>query len=462
MSSDAPEINPDDLEPTIDIDLKLQKRILQLHAILKTADHYTLLGVSPLADKKDIRTAYFDLMNLYHADKYYGKKLGSFAPKLQQIVQTLTKASDTLSRKKTRAEYDAYLASRQSTLGARTSVVPRAQSSRPPYPGGSIPSARPAVAPIDFIPQIPRAPRAPALHDGDRLTPSSMSAPNNPAPSASASLRSAPPRSAPNTGGPSSSNPNSSDPNSSDPSGSGPNSVGAPPRSGAVSQDAARRMLARKMGHRGTVVPGAVRAERPSPPPTASARQAIEADLRQRFDARRNPGKKHLEKYLAMAEDAHQKGDWPGAVSAMKLAAQAAPDDPGVLARQAAIQQEADRALAPRFLEQARYEEKDGHPERAARSYERAAQGQNSAELFEKAARCLLRLSRLSDTDKRKVVEMARKSVALDNRSADYRLTLARAYDASGMRTSAQGEVRRALELEPNNKDAKELQKALK
>lgn len=428
MSSDAPEINPDDLEPTIDLDLKLQKKILQLHAILKTADHYTLLGVTPLADKKEIRTAYFDLMNLYHTDKYYGKNLGNFTPKLQQIVQTLTKASDTLSRKKSRIEYDEYLASRQSTLGARTSVIPRAASSHPPREADASRSSMPPGGLGGGAPQIPRAPLTPKISD---LGPFSV---ERPVPS-------------------------------SDPI---PNSAVPSQRSGPVSQDAARRMLARKMGGRalgggnGFGAGGAAKAERPSPPPTASVRQAVEADLRQRYDARKNPGKLHLAKYLNMAAASVAQGDWSQAVSSMKLAVQAAPDDPAVIARQAEVQQQADRALAPRFLEQARYEEKDGHPERAARSYERAAQGKNSAELFEKAARCLLKLGHLSDVDKRKVVELARKSVTLDNRTADYRVTLARAYDVAGMRTSAQGEVRRALELEPNNKDAKELQKALK
>lgn len=428
MSSDAPEINPDDLEPTIDLDLKLQKKILQLHSILKTADHYTLLGVTPLADKKEIRTAYFDLMNLYHTDKHYGKNLGSFAPKLQQIVQVLTKASDTLSRNKTRIEYDEYLASRQSTLGARTSIIPRPpQSSHPPEGASISRSSMPPGAAYGGTPQIPKAPPTPTISDSnsfsvERRTPSSDPAPN---------------------------------------------SAVVSPRTGAVSQDAARRMLARKMGARafgGNAVGlgGAARAEHPSPPPAASSRQALEADLRQRYDARKNSGKAHLTKYLSMAAAAIQQGEWSQAVSAMKLAVQVAPDDPTVLARQAEVQQQADRALAPRFLEQARYEEKDGHPERAARSYERAAQGKNSAELFDKAAKCLLKLGRLSDADKRKVVELARKSVTLDNRTADYRVTLARAYDVAGMRTSAQGEVRRALELEPNNKDAKELQKALK
>jgi tetratricopeptide (TPR) repeat protein len=144
------------------------------------------------------------------------------------------------------------------------------------------------------------------------------------------------------------------------------------------------------------------------------------------------------------------------------VAAQAAPDDLVVQKRMAEVITLADRALAPKFLEQARYEEKDGQFDRAARSYERAARGKESAELFDKAAQCLLRSAYRAEDDKRKLVELARKCVTLDNRCADYRLTLARAYDVAGMRTSAQGEVRRALELEPDNKHAKELQKALK
>ncbi len=434
MNIKPPEINPDDLEPTIDIDLSVQKKILQLYAILATADHYTLLGLTPSAEKKEIKAAYFERMNLFHTDKFYGKNIGSFGPKLQKIVQTLTKASDTLSRKKTRAEYDAYLSSRTTTIGARTSVAPAARSSHPPAAADR--PQRPAVAPVDIFPQIPRAPRAPQVSDprpppaNQQVSPSNMTSP----PSAPVESK----------------------------------AVVTPPRTpgGPASQDAARRMLARKMGAR-AARPGATPnatagGQRPSPPPAASTREALEADLRQRFDARRNPGKLQIDKYVKMADDAVNQENWSEAVSAIRLAAQAAPDDPKVQTRLQEIQSQADRALAPQFLAQAKYEEKDGRPERAARSYERAARGTNSAELFEKAARCLLKVGRLSDSDKRKVVEMARKSVTLDNRAADYRLTLARAYDVAGMRTSAQGEVRRALELEPNNKDAKELQKALK
>src|SRR5690606_29874717 len=67
------EVNPDDLEPTIDIDLKTQKRILILFSNLEKLDHYELLGVSTTDDKKVIKNAYFDRMNEFHVDKFYGK-----------------------------------------------------------------------------------------------------------------------------------------------------------------------------------------------------------------------------------------------------------------------------------------------------------------------------------------------------------------------------------------------------
>jgi curved DNA-binding protein CbpA len=415
--SNFPEINPDDLEPTIDIDLQTQKRVLQLHSILETADHYQLLGVERSAEKKEIKNAYFALMNKFHADKFFGKNIGGFETRLQQIVQKLTKASDTLSRKKTKAEYDNYLASRENTLGARTSVAPRARSSDIPAEERA---SRPAVAPIDVIPQIPKAPRAPTI--AEPKEPDSEKGKRPPSSDQVAAVSQ---------------------------------------RSPAEKREAAKRLLARKMGRRGVSAP----ARRSSPPPAADpsqVRRAVQEDLKKRYEARTNSGKGQVEKYVRLAEAAANEGDWAAAVNSIKMASQAAPDDPDVARKTALIQEQADRSLAPKFLEQAKYEEKDGHYERAARSYERAARGKNSASLFEKSALCLLKLGRLGDEGKRKVVELARKSVTLDNRSADYRLTLAKAYDVAGMRTSAEGEVRRALELEPNNKDAKDLQKALK
>jgi tetratricopeptide (TPR) repeat protein len=425
------EVNPDDLEPTIDIDLKTQKRILVLFGKLEKLDHYQLLGLPLEAEKKEIKHAYFDCMNEFHLDKFYGKNIGAFGPRLQKIVQFLTRASDTLSRKKTRAEYDRYLASRKQTLGARESIPP-APRSAPPQGQATTRTSRPAVAPIDVV-NIPRAPRAPDIAASEH---GASTAPTEIAQAKSLQDPTPTPAQAPVDG----------------------------PKRGNTRADAARRLLARKMGGR----PPAKRpgSPRPSAPPPgaspAAVREALDADLKARFDARRNQGRDIVTKYTAIADEARKLGDWGAAVGAIRTAAQAMPDDPDLIKRVQQIQSQADEALAPRFLEQGKYEEREGSYERAARSYERAARGKNSAELYCRAAKCLLRASRLDDENKRKLVEMARKSVSLDNREVDYRLTLAKAYDVTGMRTSAQGEVRRALELDPANKDAKELQKALK
>lgn len=468
MEFTSEEGNPDDLEEGIDIDLPTQRKILGLVARLESVDHYTLLGVDPSSEKKDIKRAYFDRMNEFHLDKFYGKKIGSFGPRLQKITQQLTKASDTLSRNKTRAEYDAYLASRNQTLGARDSIPPHVRSSIPPAEHRSRPS-RPAVAPIDFVQNIPRAPKTPQI-EGTAPSPSGAGAVSRQpefAPKNSPEARSpvpgarqgAPPQAAAHH---SASSPDANERPSPEPP--------ASPR--PASHEAARRLLARKMGRPMRPAPGS--GPRGGGPPqgegqpstpkatTVEGRRALDADLKARFDARRNQGQQLAAKYRLIAEEARAKGDWGAAVGAIRNAAQAMPDDPALQVEATEYQNEADRALAPRFLEQGKYEEKEGSYDRAARSYERAARGKNSAELFDRAAKCLLKLGHLSDDDKRKLVDLARKSVSLDNRHVDYRLTLAKAYDVTGMRTSAQGEVRRALELDPSNKDAKELQKAFR
>lgn len=451
------EINPDDLEPTIDIELASQKKILRLLDLVAYADHYQLLGVSSTAEKKEIKEAYFSLMNELHPDKFYGKDLGSFAPRLTRLIEALTKANDVLGRKKTRAEYDTYLASRQGTLGARTSVVPQAPSSAPGGPPESAPPRadseqpsgettaqsassppprrqRPAVAPIDVFPSIPKAPKTPQIDGIDKLgeaPPTKTQAQAEPPPTSASSL---PPSNAPGESG-----------------------TARTPRS-----DAARRLLARKMGRRLSPAANTRTSPPPAPPDREAVKSAVRADLKARYDAKHGRSPAQAAKYLRLGEEAFANRDWASAVNSFRMAVAAAPDDKQLAARLEVVQLTADRELAPKFIEQAKYEEKDGRPERAARSYERAAVGLRSADLFNKGAVCLLKAKVSESEDQRKAVEMARQAVNLDNRNVAYRLTLARAYDAAGMRTSAQGEARRAIELEPNNDEAKQLAKELR
>jgi len=430
----SPDIDSTALEPDIDIDLEAQTRILELAARLDTDDHYVLLGVAYNADKSEIRKAYFDLMNVYHSDKYFGKKIGMFGSVLLRITNVLTRAGDTLGRNRSRAEYDAYLESRRGTLGARLSIVPQAPDSTNPDPlrpqVSSRESGRPAVAPIDIFPQFPRTPGPPTIDLGEDLVEANFGRDEaNGAPTELDAARLGPSPSPLDRPSP-------------------PPARPSPPPS-----DAARKLLARKMGKR--------------PKGTASAdpqrvREAIRADLKTRYDNKKNEAEEQVQKLLGKSEVARSSGDWSGAVASVRKAAELRPDDPTVQARLVAVQAEADRALAPRFLEQGHYEEREGHFARAARSYERAARGKDSAQLFNKGAECLLHLETLSDSEKRTLVELARNAVTRDHSVAQYRVTLARAYSVAGMKSSALGEVKRALELEPENQQAKSLLKSLK
>ena len=378
-----------------------------------------------------------------------------------KITDVLTRASDTLTRNKTRSEYDAYLENRRGTLGARASITPEAPDSNRPSSSpiefvnsDIVTGGRPAVAPIDIIPRFPKAPKAPIIDldstsevDIDRSSENdihsyeiefSLETPRHESP------HNAPP-----------SDPTSSDSMTSDRATIEPRSdQPSTRRSSADANATARRLLARKMGLRSK-----------SPVPVANTEQvrdAVRADLKARYDARKLEQVEKIRKLLAKSEVARSAGDWSSAVAGVKMAAELSPDDLNIQRRLTSIQSEADRALAPRFLEQAKYEEKEGQFARAARSYERAAMGKDSATLFNKGAECLLRLSILSDGEKRILVEFARNAVTRDQQRAQYRVTLARAYDVAGMKTSALGELKRALELEPENQSAKLLQKSLK
>ena len=107
--------DPSELDEPADLDSERKHRILDTFARLSTASHYELLGVLRDADKKAIKAAYYDVVALFHPDKYFGKNLGAFKPKLEKIFQRVTEAHDTLTRAASRAEYDSYLSSQEAT-----------------------------------------------------------------------------------------------------------------------------------------------------------------------------------------------------------------------------------------------------------------------------------------------------------------------------------------------------------
>lgn len=101
--------DPPELSEDVDLDLERRRYILDAHGQLARIHHYALLGVSRTADKKAVKDAYFRLAGLVHPDSYFGKRLGSFKPKMELLFARITEAYETLSRDETRTAYDAQL-----------------------------------------------------------------------------------------------------------------------------------------------------------------------------------------------------------------------------------------------------------------------------------------------------------------------------------------------------------------
>ena len=126
MPADPPEPSED-----VDLDPERRKYVLDAHARLAKLTHYELLGVGRGADKKAIKRAYFALAAVVHPDRYFGKKLGSYKPKMEALFARISLAFETLSDKNKRARYDAMLgAPPASSAGPAAPLDPKVAAQR--------------------------------------------------------------------------------------------------------------------------------------------------------------------------------------------------------------------------------------------------------------------------------------------------------------------------------------------
>ncbi|HEY3235984.1 MAG TPA: DnaJ domain-containing protein, partial [Polyangiaceae bacterium] len=206
-----------------------------------------------------------------------------------------------------------------------------------------------------------------------------------------------------------------------------------------------RRALARKLGgsRPGRSSPHATPAVDP-----AAIQQKVAEDLKARYEHRmKSARQQQLDRFLKTADQALAEKRPMSAVNALRIAVSLSPGDATLVERLEQVQKVAYAEMSAQFAEQAAYEERAGRWSEAARSYERASLGNPQPNFLERAAHCLLE----AGGEVRQAVEHAKKAVSMLPNLAHSRLTLARAYLAAGLRTSALGELERAAALAPGD-----------
>jgi len=401
--------DPRELDEEADLTLDRKHEILAAYYSLEEASHYELLKVSPRADKKAIKAAYFQVVNVFHPDRYFGKKLGSFKTKLEQVFARLTEAQDVLTRQASRDEYDAYLATKR-----RTSELDGLLNGE--SVAGEVERAQARI-------------EQEALREPARITQPKLPSFGEPKDAEPEVRRFRP--SQQNLG-------RLSDP------------------------ELRKKALARKL--RGSGAPpvrtsGPVPAVKPTPDDQAKFRESVETNFKAHYQARLVAAKEQqIRHYLDRANAAQANKDPVSAMNALKIAVQLDPDNSALAEHLEQVQLEATRGLADSYLQQAEYERREGRLERAARNYEKAALGTGGHALYDRAASCLLE----ANADMKRAGALSRKAVELAPERSEYRITLARIYAAAKMLNSAVMEAERAVKLAPEDETAKNWLKRIK
>ncbi|WP_437329144.1 DnaJ domain-containing protein [Sorangium sp. So ce381] len=471
-----PLYDPAELDEPVELAPDRKRRILDLYYRLEDLSYYALLGVADQADKKQIKSAYYQLAPEFHPDTYFRKQLGSYKPKIEAIFTRITLAHDALTSKQRRAEYDAYLEQthKNRTMAALIEQTPRDiatittavdatvraafadprdmgaspgrySSERAPAEQGASAASSGAAAPVQPSPAQPPAGGSPD-NGGAPARSAAPASPVAPAPTAkdrretfarklTGGLRRHPP------GAPSASAAAASG------AASAPAAATAAPR--AATPPAASTVAP------GTAVAPAASAGAPAAPQktpsgvrSPESIRAVEA-LKARYEnARKDALRSQIARYSEVARAALERSEFASAANAYRIAASLAPEDAELQRASAEVERLAAVALADGYLKQAEYEAQNGRWVDAALSYVKVCNGRpDDAGAHERVAYATLQAGEST----RRAVEFARRAVELVPASVEYRLTLALSYAAAGLAKSAAGELERAAELAGND-----------
>jgi curved DNA-binding protein CbpA len=406
-----------------------KRRVLVAFYGLEGKNYYQLLGVDQDADKKEVRSAYFELSRLFHPDSMFGKDLGTFKTKMETVFKRLTEAYEVLGRSQRRKEYDEYLASMVTTsvLQNRFDSVEsqvRALSTAPPQH------------------QRPQTPVAEASAN------SGVSSGGTPA-SAARVVHKTPPPVQPQPAAAAAA-----------PDQRRISQVGQrPPATLEERKAQARERLRRsfagsasQVGSTSAAVPN--RAAQQSQPMATSA----SADRTRQTGARQSSvgagGIEAVLAHLRRAKDAEAAGDLLGAAAALQAALALQPEHKDLQAQYERVSSAVTRKLAENYEKQARYEEKQAKWAAAAVSWERVSDGRpESAEASRAVAESLLKAS----GDMTKAQRYATRAVDLAPHDPSNVVVLARVFIAVGLRSQARRELEKAVKLDPQNAMIKDL-----
>jgi len=396
-------VEPGEAQESSDLDPERRRKVLDLFANLGERDYYALLGVVPTAEKREIKRAYYALAPDYHPDKFFGKRLGSYKPKMEAIFAHLTYAYETLSSAERRAEYDAYLAAQQQTRS-----IEELLSSTPAEPAGTASPAGPlSVGRVPVSVPAPRSGSSPSFDGRPATVPPGSSPPRTP-----------------------------------------------------QDEKARRLALARKLGVTRSSVPPERRSKPPQVPPSDPSNPAAAAqELKRMREASIDQGRRsQVRRYIESAEAA-LKDNPAAAANAYRLALTIEPNNPEIIHAHEQASQLAAVALAGGYLKQAEYEARSGHWREAARSYSRAAAGMpNDPAVLHNAAYALLK----AGSDFRMAGDFAKRAVAAAPKGVEARITLIEVYIAAAMPLAARRELEAARELAPRDDRLNELVKRLR
>lgn len=406
-----------------ELPLERRKQIDDLWLALDLLNHYEVLGVSPKAERAEIKKAYFERSKQFHPDTAFRKKVGNYRQKMEAIFKRLTEAENVLGRPKPRAEYDAYLLSIGETKDAEEAL-----SGEHELPEGLLAEPAPAAPPPATPPPPPSSPSPPPATSSSGVT-----------------ARVLPPEEVQKTLDP------------------------APSRT--ISEESRRRaaeLFQRRLegarSLRPTPNPFPAVSSTPVPPPVSSRTpEQMARELRQIVHAstavsggtaRVDPQAEFLEKQIVEARRAEAQGELAMAVRALRIALASAPGRTDIAAEHERLARALAVSLADRYTDQAGYEERNKKWAAAALSWSKVLDGRpDDLAALHGATRCLME----AQGDLKKAQRFAQRAVDLAPQDPIGHKLLAKVCVAAGLPLNARRALQAAAALAPEDPEIRQL-----